>query len=166
MGLDITAYSNLTPIDCVYDDDGEPIDPTTRLPIDDAIRLYLNEDFPGREEGLRGMTFTTPDSPFQFCAGAYGGYSGWRKALAQLAGYEPESLWERSAMSDKSVPFGELVNFSDCEGTIGPVASVKLARDFAEFSDKARQIEFLWPKYQLWHTAFDVAAKNGAVSFH
>ena len=53
--------------------------------------------------------------------------------LATLAGYAgADDAWERT-----DGPFWELINFSDCEGVIGPKTSAKLAGDFAAFQEKA-----------------------------
>ncbi len=177
MGLDISAYRQLRKVDCVFDADGEPIDPVSREPIDYAMRAYVNNDFPGREEGIEDRAiYVSEHEGHSFRAGSYGWYNRWRDELAQLAGYQQGSYeqydrnWDSYAATvwqGAIGPFSELINFSDCEGVIGPVVSAKLAKDFAAFDERAAAVggQF-YEKYQEWRKAFDMAADGGAVSFH
>lgn len=172
MGLDITAYKGLEKVENPeVDGDGCPSN-------GDETRFYSNPDFPGRSEGIEhGAVYKFADS-FGFMAGAYSSYNNWREQLAKLAGYpalqssvgyrldalrHDEGAWQAG-----SGPFYELINFSDCEGTIGPVVSAKLAKDFADFQEKADQSggDDFRMKYSNWRKAFEMAAENGAVDFH
>jgi hypothetical protein len=65
-------------------------------------------------------------------------------------------------------PFWELIHFSDCEGTIGPEVSAKLAQDFARYQDQAdaHPDERFRDLYATWRTAFEMASQGGAVDFH
>ncbi len=166
MGLDITAYRRLIP-----------------APGADAEKdweryrqFHDNHDFPGRCEGLdvsvpHMLPAMTDANMLSFRAGSYGGYNAWRDILAKLAGYgSARGAWEASDAGRNNGPFWELINFSDCEGTIGPVVAAKLARDFAEWEDRARAAnsgDDYWMKlYALWRRAFELAADGGAVDFH
>ena len=171
MGLDVTAYSKLVLApDAERDEDGDFVD------YDNHISFYENKDFPGRIEGL------TPKAAYKIegdCSGLidfYGRYNAWRDQLAQLAGY-PVGHYEQYGRQVESHcvacwngaqgPFAEQINFSDCDGTIGPVVSAKLSKDYAEHAAKAEQIGgHFWEKYQEWKAAFDCAADGGAVRFH
>ncbi len=166
MGLDITAYENISRLDCT-DDDGDPVDKVTGEYIEDFCRVYVNPDFSDRADNLTDGFYPFSDHS-DFCAGSYGGYNRWRELLAELAGYSPEHVWRSGHLHNKELPFRELVNFSDCEGTIGPVTSAKLAKDFAEYRDKAGEsdVEWFFDKYDEWQKAFQMAANNGAVCFH
>lgn len=180
MGLDITAYRNLRKIDAVFDVDGEPIDPITREPIDYSLKAYANNDFPGRDEGLEDRAIYSAEDSMGFRAGSYSGYNAWREELAKLAGYtaadytiyeQTKKRHDAGAWASTSGPFWELINFSDCEGVIGPVVSAKLAKDFAEFDDNARahstaREDWFYPVYQDFRQAFEMAADKGAVDFH
>lgn len=180
MGLDITAYSKLTKIDAVYDADGEPIDPLTREPLDYSLKAYANSDFPGRDEGLEDQAIYSAEDSRHFRAGSYGSYNAWREELAKLAGYpatdytiygQTKKRHDAGAWAATSGPFWELINFSDCEGVIGPAVSAKLAKDFAEFDGRAKehvsaQQDWFYSQYVAWHTAFEMAADNGAVDLH
>lgn len=162
MGLDITYYKNLTP---------------APSEAEDAIQLYDNPSFPGRSAGIDCNANYIAESSGGFRAGSYSGYNTWREELAKFAGYPavaPERAERGSSRHDSGAwqadggPFWELINFSDCEGTIGPIASAKLAKDFAE--NQSRADEYSDPSwrqlYTAWRTAFETAAKNGAVSLH
>jgi len=146
------------------------------------IRVYANRDFPGRTDGLvvDGIYEKSDNAAHEqdFRAGSYSSYSAWREQLAILAGY-PEgtsreedrefrhslSAWN-NAEKTKGLPFWELIDFSDCEGTIGPVVSAKLAKDFAEQQPKADAIGgYFLEKYNQWRHAFELASDGGAVVF-
>jgi hypothetical protein len=163
MGLDITAHKNLiAPQDCE-----EVRDAAGDLKWDAGWHeVCLNNSFPSRGDGLQdGQVYKSEDS-FGFRAGSYGGYNSWRDQLAKLAGYSnAQQCW---ATPEKSGPFYELINFSDCEGVIGPDTSKKLAEDFATFERMAGLHEDEWfrSKYQDWKKAFEFASENGCVDFH
>lgn len=179
MGLDITAYGKITPLDCVFDSDGEPIDPKTREPLDglEYFQANVNQDFPDRSKDIADNGVYTYETSTGFRAGSYGGYNNWRESLAKLAGYAPEEedrygskrmRHDAGAWSKTSGPFWELILFSACEGTIGPKVSAKLAKDFADYQTKAdaHEDEYFRSKYAEWREAFEMAANNGAVDFH
>lgn len=178
MGLDITAYRQLKKIDCVFDEDGEPIDPTTREPLEECyLRAWVNPDFPGRADDIEDKGVYLSEDSFGFRAGSYGGYNHWRRTLAELAGYPAapftrfgttEMRHDAGAWAADSGPFWELINFSDCEGVIGATASAKLAADFAAHQDKAdaHADERFRAKYAEFRQAFEMAADGGAVEFH
>lgn len=169
MGLGITAYRNLTKIDAVFNADGEPIDPTTREPLhyEDYTQVHVNFDFPERADPLEDLAIYAYEDSMDFRAGCYGGYNGWRATLADLAGYTPTQAWQGEA---EGKPFLELVNFSDCEGAIGPIVAAKLAKDFAEWDERAKafrnpETDWFYDRYKLWRQAFEMAADGGVVKF-
>lgn len=177
MGLDITYYANLQKLDCVFDGDGEPIDPVTRKPLEDAVQFYVNPHFQGREVPLVDGAAYVAEECEGFCAGSYGGYNHWREGLAALAGYpltehesygQTEFRHDAGAWAVESGPFHELINFSDCEGVIGSVVATKLAKDFADFQERANtHMDEGWRDlYAEWRNAFEMAANGGAVRFH
>ena len=153
MGLDIVACDSMT---LCEDEEG--------------YHIWENDDFPGRfpncVEGWYDLHNT-----ISFSAGSYIGYNIWRRKLARMAGYKPDpdnpqygeagGAWILS-----NGPFWELINFTDCDGSIGPSVSEKLAKDFAnhdpkKFTDDEKFIEL----YELWQKAFELAAKGGCVRF-
>ena len=174
MGLDVYAYSNVKKIDCVLDEDGDAVHPVTRESVDYDVRVYANPDFPGRADGVEDRACYTGKECSSLSAG-YGSYNAWRNQLAKLAGYPEtrhtnygitEMRHDAGAWAATSGPFWELINFSDCEGTIGPIVSAKLARDFADFEERAKTVGGrFYDGYQQWREAFETAADNGLVNF-
>jgi hypothetical protein len=167
MGLDITAHRRLYP-------------PTSIDPLADGCYIAENDGaFAARSDGIpTGCIYAGCAEEYHFRAGSYSGYNHWREQLAQLAGYpaaedgtEPTSRFGHThsagAWAAKSGPFWELITFSDCEGTIGPVTSAKLARDFALHQDAAdaHPEECFRHLYREWRHAFELAEHGGAVVF-
>lgn len=166
MGLDISYYEKLTlDADIKLDEDGEPIDTAA---WDTHTRIYTNPDFPERADKLVDGWYEG-DCTGSFRAGSYGGYNNWRSQLCVAAlGSAPNAIWEGHVTDG---PFYELVMFSDCEGTIGPKTSAKLAKDFAEWEEKIGSMvsgdeEYFMEKFRDWKRAFEAAADTGAVCFH
>lgn len=173
MGLDISYYRNLKPVACDRRDECDHI-------------VLRDSGFDGRMEPFDAGCYEG-ERVEGFRAGSYGGYSAWRDKLAELAGYprvaaddlpaedrryadtHPYSAgaWYHAETSD--LPFIELVNFSDREGTIGPIAAKELAADFATFDERAKTHfdHYGYERYTHWRKAFETAAnENGAVDFH
>ena len=176
MGLDVTAYKQLTKLDALFDADGEPVNPATREPYESYFRAGVNHDFPGREEGLEdGSVYSYADSMGGW-SGGYGRYNHWRDDLAKLAGYPLGSYRQygndypsycAECWTGAKGPFSELINFTDCDGVIGHVVAAKLAKDFAEFDERAKAMgEDFYERYAEWRAVFEFAADNGAVDFH
>jgi hypothetical protein len=173
MVLDVSAYSNIKLLENVHlDEDGDPVDD----PVDDAgelvdyFRPCVNADYPSHAEGIEDRALYDYEEEFRFCAGSYSGYNTWRNCLAHFAGYESaKSVWDHPELVG---PFVELIDFSDCEGAIGSSLSAKLAKDFADFNDRAKKTaaeyggDWFYSLYQEWQKAFELAAQNGAISFH
>lgn len=178
MGLDITAYRQVSKMTGVlFDASGEAIDTATGQYAEYDLMAYVNDDFPGRNDGIEDRTPYSAEESFGFCAGSYGGYNRWRDELAKLSGW-PEGSYEQygkkwpsysaSAWGATSGPFWELINFSDCEGVIGSETSKKLVADFAEFDAVAKSVDFprFYEIYSDFRKAFEMASDNGAVRFH
>ncbi|CUR70311.1 hypothetical protein [Achromobacter xylosoxidans] len=178
MGLDISAYARIKKLDAVFDDDGDPIDPTTREPLEYDLRVYCNPDFPGRADDLTHRGVYIAEDSLGFSAGGYGRYNMWRNELAKMAGY-PKGTYKQYGSDFESYcvacwngeqgPFAELICFSDCEGAIGSKVAAKLASDFAAFDERAKAHDaagWFYEQYQEWRAAFELAADNGAVSLH
>jgi hypothetical protein len=173
MGLDIVAYRNAVKIEAVFDKDDEwtPLDPISHQPMEDELVFIAAVDERAATHALplthRGVYRASEEHSFR--AGSYSGYNWWRNELARMAGYpgrdnRGETSYCLDCWEGKTGPFSELINFSDCEGTIGSEYSTKLARDFAEFDAKALAMgEEFYESYQDWRKAFELAADNGAV---
>ena len=147
MGLDISYCDSLTyvgPLSAEYDGDG----------------LWLhNPDVPAHGDGIAPGIYRA-GSEQHFRAGSYSGYNWWRANLRRLA--------------VGGNTFGELINFSDCEGFIGPKTSAKLAKDFADWAERAEAFAatlgeesgYWLARYREWRRAFEAAARGGVVKFH
>lgn len=167
MGLDIKYFERLELVDHQQDDD------------DSLVRLLNESCFAAQGAGLQPASVPiynrmvwygrhqSAGATGWFRAGSYGGYNEWRKWLCSLAlGVDVDEVWKNPA-AYAGKPFVELINFSDCEGTIGPVVSAKLAKDFAEFSARAAgaNADGYGSLYRDFAKAFETAAKGGAVKF-
>lgn len=172
MGLDISFYKNISPINACLDQNGNAINPETGDEIGGKYFQPIKNFYFDHDEGIADHCAYSFESEAGFRAGSYGGYNHWRDQLAQIAGYPKDESeirpYSASAWKANSGPFWELINFSDCEGTIGPENSAKLAKDFADFQSKAdeHQDEYFRERYSLWRNAFETASQNGAVVFH
>jgi hypothetical protein len=175
MGLDILYASRV--------DFESRREPDTENYRDDIVFLFANDIIFNQSDGIsNGEYLYEPGGSFR--AGSYSGYSRWRKMLACMIGWEIEELWgkvgtlihrneninnvlDENGEADINIPFVELLNFSDCEGFIGPKTSAKLHADFLEWHDKAKSFkdggEYFYDLYQKWMKAFEVASDGGCV---
>lgn len=162
MGLNITAYSRLIKIEedsIEFGDFG--------LPINDRIRsFFLNPEYPYHMSGVEpDIFYICKGEKFDFRAGSYVVYNSWKNELAKLAGYDSQQrMWNVKPLA----PFVELINFSDQDGTIGHVIAAKLAHDFKEYDQLAKEvpIPFFYEHYQNWKRSCEIAAKEGVIQFH
>jgi hypothetical protein len=110
MGLDIVAYRGLKKVEA-------------------EENIQVAHDQFGYSSDLEKGWYDC-DSSFHFRAGSYSGYNTWRRALCQaIHGVSDTQFWKK-AENFIGQPFYELINFSDCEGQIGPKISEKLYQDF------------------------------------
>jgi hypothetical protein len=159
MGLDITAYRQ------VHEAEYDP-----EQSVCDTFRAYTYPEFADRLTPLKAEQGYAGEIVLEFRAGAYSGYNRWRDQLARLAGFKnADEVWRRYEKL-KGSPFIELINFADNEGVIGSVAAAKLAKDFADWDERAKLFDssddWFYDRYQLWRKAFEAATDNGAVVFH
>lgn len=111
-----------------------------------------------------------------FRAGSYGSHNQFRRMLAEaIHGVKVEEIWMNEDQYD-GTPFNELINFSDCEGTIGHKESKKLYEDFvlhqkifARHVASTCKDSFLiqeWMEvYEDWTKACMVASEEGVILF-
>jgi hypothetical protein len=128
MGVDISAYRNVKRVMCDRGSEGEC----------DHEYAHPNEDFPGRADDIsRGCYEVADDDKSEYEQGvhrAYSSYNRWRERLcAVVLGVQPDQVWNYPEHF-AGKPFFELINFSDCEGVIGPQTCAKLAKDFEELA--------------------------------
>ena len=191
MGLDITAISEIEPIEIPENIElwsNEYYDWEEEQDLPGGVwNLYQSNNFPEQGEGLPNGTVVAMGEEFGHRAGSYSGYNEWRRLLARAAlGMSDEEVWNKidSGVSYSEVPFGELINFSDADGVIGPIASQKLYNDFVKYEEQIMKkldrfylkfddyeidgetYDWFKHKYKDWKEAFRVASNNGAVIFH
>ena len=162
MGLDITAYEQVIYL--------RPYDPNhdTQIDYKTETLLYVNQELPQQSDGMLTGIYEFRGKPFCFRAGSYSGYNLWRYKLARLGGRTPEKIWQ----NPQPGPFVELINYSDCEGLIGPQTAAKLYRDFQICQQAATTFgrgldhEDWCLRYNSWMTACHLASKEGAISLH
>lgn len=152
-----------------------------------SVFLYPNDSLLDQSEGIKNGEYISEGIQGSFRAGSYSGYSNWRRTLSKMIGWEIEDLWQHVGTlvqrnenlndvlneSDElkvDIPFVELLNFSDCEGFIGPKTSAKLYLDFLEWNEKAKVSDpfkggYFYETYQEWTEAFKVASDGGCVIF-
>lgn len=169
MGLDITAFSNVRAIGPMPED----VDWDEIYDNDQRI-IFVNPHFPLSGQGLLDNYIydVSQSKAISFAAGSYGGYNVFRSLLAKAAGYDHEDAWS-DEKDFQEAPFFEIVNFSDCEGTIGPVAALHLYHDFVTHRDKFIEEvkDDTWKnsriaRYDFFTKAFRLASDKGFVIFH
>jgi hypothetical protein len=175
MGLDITAYSKL-----------EILDPRVQrarerlfIPQDDPVYEFTDHHVNSPNNWMRDMKpgkyYETPDTEtLDFRAGSYSGYNAYRKMISEcFLGVTQDEVWNNEKQYEGK-PFYEQVNFSDCEGFIGPEVSAKLAKDYKEGRTQwyeylresgENRIEYYMSRYDLWTEAFELASDDGFVWF-
>lgn len=158
MGLDIIAYRKLVEV--------RPFDEI--LDIDhnyDGTMFYINTYFPNTADTINEDMIYQFENTYSFCAGSYGGYGKWIAQLAELTGViSAQEYWHNA---DESEPFYNLINFSDCEGTLDCAVCTKLFKDFCDYEDKATELNdsYFMRLYANFKDAFEIASDNGAVKF-
>ncbi len=177
MGLDITAYEHLTLKKAITLKTRQADEWADEEEGENNGWVFLY-DTAWRGDGLKEGWYKPEGERYRFRAGSYGGYNGWRTHLCQaMLDVSAKALWETQehplvATRFLGKPFVELINFSDCEGVIGPRTSKKLATDFAEHKDKfaatldPKLTDFGYAEsYDDWTKAFALASETGAVHF-
>lgn len=130
---------------------------------DDGVHAYLYASAAAfRDRAPADGFYRISGRRHGFGAGSYSGYNRWREKLAELVGTTPERVWA----GEVPVAFGELINFSDCEGVLDTKTCAKLAKDFAEWQPHVGTNGWFADRYADWRKAFELAAGGGAVKFH
>lgn len=173
IGLDITVYSKVNPTThrTPLKEDGTPV---TWCQRDNHHQIWSVPGFAVQLGSLEaGRCYTYSDEFFGFRAGSYSGYNEWRDDLAHtMHNVSAREIWD-NLDHFKGKPFIELINFSDCEGYIGPEVAAKLYGDFAAYRptyekahDRVGDHVWLMQKYDDWQRAFEMAGGGGMVVFH
>tara|TARA_A100001037_G_scaffold79513_1_gene71528 strand:+ start:20921 stop:21415 length:495 start_codon:yes stop_codon:yes gene_type:complete len=163
MGLDIISISN---IEKSNDDNGFYIGKITEKNKYSHNHKYEEGWY---ESGVDSETF-------DFRAGSYSSYGQFRQILSKsILGCSAEVVWMKEK-EYKGSAFFELINFSDCEGYIGPETSEKLYMDFLlnakkfvtyvhkNIDDKESRSYFI-TLYDQWAKACQNASSSGILIF-
>lgn len=164
MGLDISAYSNAKQVSnhppfagwCEIEHHAQAYTPSGAF----------HRSFRGLVDGACYDISESDGTAFR--AGSYGGYNEWRDDLSRsVLGVRASVVWE-TPMGYQGLPFYELINFSDCEGTIGPEAAVDLLKDFYDHRDAylSSHEGYDVERYLHWLEACELAAAGGLIIFH
>ena len=159
MGLDIVAYQGLTKTDA-----------------EENIHVSHNEF--GYNSDLQTGWYDCEGESFHFRAGSYSGYNSWRRALCEaIHGVSDVEFW-KDAENFIGQPFYELINFSDCEGQIGPKVSEKLFQDFENPENEKKFLDYCKEKFETayiedlyqanwddFKKAFEIARQGGLVQW-
>ena len=135
MGLDISSFRRAVPVSPEEQEQVNAAEDPRNLAYDLGAHIpYIHPTWPERFAPLQ------PDIAYRDDAGpdwsaSYGGYGVFRRDLALLVGVVDLDAWWRDP--NPETPFFELLDFSDCEGAIGPEACAAIARDFAEWQARA-----------------------------
>lgn len=176
MGLDCTAYSNVTVL---------PADTDRDQDYDTCISAFAYEGFHQSTRGLADHDVVTTDEhgtwiaerlyditdseTFGWHAGSYSGYGRWRQSLADIAGW---TLDPSNPQASADHPFFELVWFADNEGCIGHEAAADLLQDFRDHRLAYMAVHENDPStwfasaYDEWIRALELASQHGFIRFH
>ena len=164
MGLQITAYNRLELVEGTKEQEQDYFENVNSR----IITLFDNPEFPFHIGMLKGHTlYKIKGQSFSFRSGNTRSFKEWKEWLAKVGGYkELSDVWKTKQYG----PFVELLNFSDSEGTIGPVLSRKLSQDFNDYEEiakeKTKELAYGYDFYKNWKKAFNLAARdNGVVIF-
>jgi hypothetical protein len=160
MGLDVTAYSKLV---FVTSDTTEGLALLDENEWHTYVHLYPAPGFEARFDGQPAGYYRVEGELFHFWT-PYSSYYRWRAWLSEQAQHQaPAATWTSRAPC-QGQPFYELVHFSDCEGTLGPATSKKLADDFQQWAEALASGDSSG-LYQRFQKAFALASRGGVVVF-
>ncbi|OOY04598.1 hypothetical protein [Thioclava sp. F28-4] len=180
MGLTVAAFKNARRVNAYINDENRAIERDTGKEID-AFKAG-NHPFYQRyaPEFVQGQLYTF-DEIFRFEAGSYSYYADFREELAALGvamdddfepwcEEDPQSVVQRymqECYEWTPLPFSGLIAFSDCDGTLGCSAVMKLAQDFADHAHLAAKLESerFRKDYAAWQRALALASASGCIIF-
>jgi hypothetical protein len=163
MGLDIKVWTGpLEKVD-LPQEDLKSNDFHERAYEEGWLVPYVPDEKLHREAPLQARVPYATHGSYSFHAGSYGGYNQYREALCEMAlDATPQDVWH-SYDEYAGRPFAEQINFSDCEGTIGPDVCRKLAGDYVAFRERAGDVleSYFFDVYERFREAFQHAADTG-----
>lgn len=134
MGLDISVYEKIELAEAITYEQLKALGHEHSLyDQDDHFHVsVVHEEYREKTPSPEGF-YKISGKRHGFRAGSYSGYNAWRRWLASVVGTTDKAVW------DGHVPpaFGELIHFSDCEGTLKSEVCAKLAKDFDDWRVRA-----------------------------
>lgn len=162
MGLDIVAYEKITLAPDATESDYD-------YGLNSLQTFYVEDDRPQSAGIISGAFYEVSGREHSFRAGSYSGYNSWRNKLSVFAlGISAPNVWKKARQGDNELvgkPFVELIDFSDCGGTLGPAACAKLAKDFEGHLEEAEARFSGMANYRDFMKAFQLASSGGCVRF-
>ncbi len=144
MGLDIHVLINLIPTS----------------PDKDSFHLMNEPVFDRPDDHFINDSYYNADSAFGFCAGSYGSYNRWRSELCESLGKKIQDVWDNNLCD---YPCYELINFSDCQGWIGPTISEKLFHDISKYETEINMDDRSMSILDDFKRGFEIAMLNKGV---
>lgn len=156
MGLDITGYSKIVRVEGAGNDPAVPV-----------VDVWANcREFAARAVDVPEGTYTYA-SRVEGSRTSYTTYNRWRDTLCwAVHRIAQEKFWDTGMPDDA---FYDLINFSDCEGTIGTAACKRLSEDFTANREKFSRVVgsdgLFMQMYDQNAAAFAAGADGGCVTF-
>ncbi|MFL9886168.1 hypothetical protein PQR66_24220 [Paraburkholderia agricolaris] len=140
--------------------EGEIADDDPRIGQEQLISALSNPDCPKITDGMEaGATYEFEEDSWYRVADRWAPFVDWVVTLADLVGL-PGKLPE----PDSTIAFRDIFLYLNHGGTFGPVASKKLAEDFALWDERALALEDkdFYDLFRLMRNMFEFAAEGGA----
>lgn len=161
MGLLVAAYAGIERVEDPFVPDGDLCDRVTGKWLPQSFKVRKFAFWPHAAPEFTDGDYYVAQSEYKEFECTCTHYSGWRSKLAAMVGNPADNS------------FYELINFSDCEGVLGPSTCAKLAEDFRRWDQVAQQYERrgIIPRYDFYgmferlKKTFEFAGPNGAVQF-
>lgn len=164
MGLDCTAYEKVELVEAISLKEMRRLDwQHPKYDSRESVFLFNGSGFEERSDDLKEGIYKWAGKQYGFRAGSYSSYNAYRALLADLAGTTDRAVWD----NPQPGPFMEQINFSDCEGFLGPKTCAKLLADYKAYEQRAQTVMGEWFEiYKEWMKALEIAANGGALHFH
>jgi hypothetical protein len=161
MGLDIFAVEKARKVSDEFNRDFETLDIEGEV-----VRVMVNNSFDAHNHLTDGI-YSYEGKSMNFSAGSYGTYNGFRSSLSMLVHKVTANIIWQNPEIYKDSAFYELINFSDCEGVIGPDTASKLLSDFKKYRDEFMIEHDVWDgeTYDFWIKALELASNDGMLIF-
>jgi hypothetical protein len=161
MGLDVFAVEKAIKISDEFSRDFETLDAEGEV-----VRVLVNNSFVSHDHLTDGI-YRYDGKSMDFRVGSYGTYNGFRNDIALLVHKVNSGVIWKNPEIYKGSAFYELINFSDCEGVIGPDTAGKLLSDFKRHREEFMLERDVWEgeTYDLWIKALEIASNDGLLIF-